>query len=144
VLEGTIDIPAASAFGDPGFHESVVLTGTVPEAAAEQPGDLVVRLRDVDHPNQTCNRDHPLSGCVTIDWSDIEDRPRVPTGGVFGNHLNVVSTSGDVMLFLSEDRGLAGTPDNTHPLDRTLRWAGPPTIGAPDSTMGSWRALRSS
>jgi len=115
VLEGTIDIPDASAFGDPGFHESVVLTGTVPEAAAEQPGDLVVRLRDVDHPNQTCDRHHPLSGCATIDWSDFEDRPRVPTGGVFDNHLNVVSTSGDVMLFLSEDRGLAAMPDEYSP-----------------------------
>ena len=115
LLAGSIQIPAASAFGDPGFHEAFVLTGTVPEAVAGVSGELVVRLRDVGRPNQTCDRDHPLSGCATVDWSDFEDRPGVPSGGVFDNHLNVVTTSGAVELFLTERRGLATTPDQYSP-----------------------------
>jgi hypothetical protein len=56
-----------------------------------------------------------LSGCATVDWSDFEDRPRVPAGGVFDNHLSVVSSSGAIDLFLSERRGLASSPDEYSP-----------------------------
>ncbi len=115
LLAGLIQVPAARDFSDPGFHEVFVLAGTVPEAAAGVTGELVVRLRDVGRPNQTCDRDHPLSGCATVDWSDFEDRPGVPTGGVFDNHLSLVSTSGTIDLFLSESRGLAATPDEYKP-----------------------------
>lgn len=115
LLSGSIQIPAANGFEDPGFHETFVLTGGVPEAAAGVTGELVVRLRDVGRPENTCDRDHPLSGCATVDWSDFEDRPGVPTGGVFDNHLNVVSSSGPINFFLSENRGLADTPDEYVP-----------------------------
>ncbi len=115
VLSGTIEVPAAEAFGDPGFHEAFTLTGTVPEPAAGVTGELVVRLVDAERPNQTCDRDHPLSGCVTIDWSDFEERPAVPDGGVFDNRLSIVSTAGPIDLFLSERRGLAATPDQYSP-----------------------------
>ncbi len=115
LLSGSIEIPAANGFDDPGFHKAILLTGTVPEAAAGLTGELVVRLRDVGRPNQTCDRDHPLSGCATVDWSDFEDRPEVPRGGVFDNHLSLVSTSGTIDLFLSENRGLATTPDEYTP-----------------------------
>jgi hypothetical protein len=115
LLTGSIRVPAAREFSDPGFHETFVLTGTVPEAAAGATGELVVRLRDVGRPNLTCDRDHPLSGCATVDWSDFEDRPGVPPGGVFDNHLSVVSSSGAIALFLSERRGLASAPDEYSP-----------------------------
>jgi hypothetical protein len=115
LLAGAIQIPAANDFNDPGFHEVFVLTGGVPEAAAGVTGELVVRLRDVGRPENTCDRDHPLSGCATVDWSDFEDRPGVPAGGVFDNHLNVVSSSGPINFFLSENRGLADTPDEYVP-----------------------------
>jgi len=115
LLAGSIDIPAAGAFGDPGFHQPYVLTGIVPEAAVGLSGVLVVRLRDVGRPSQKCDRNHPLSGCATVDWSDFEDRPGVPEGGVFDNRLNVISGRGPVGLFLSESGTLATTPDAYSP-----------------------------
>ena len=115
LLTGSIEVPGARAFGDPGFHEPFVLIGTIPQSAAGLTGELVVRLRDAGRPDQTCDRNHPLSGCVTIDWSDFEDRPGVPAGGVFDNRLQVVSAGGSVDLFLSERRGLAATPDQYSP-----------------------------
>ena len=115
LLTGSVEIPGASAFEDPGFHEVVVLAGTLPDAASGLSGRLTVSLVDVGRPDQICDRDHPLSGCVTVDWSDFEGRPGVPGDGVFDNHLNLVSTSGPVEFFLSENNGLASTPDSYSP-----------------------------
>ncbi len=68
---GRFELPAASAFGEPGFHEVFELTGTV---AGDVPtgggGRLVVSLRDVSRPSQDCRSHHPLSGCATVDWAD--------------------------------------------------------------------------
>jgi hypothetical protein len=88
LLAGSIWVPAAAAFGDSGFHEPFVLTGTVPAVAAGVPGDLVVRLRDLGRPDQTCDRDH---------------------------HLTVVPSAGATQWFLSDRRGLAATPDQYAP-----------------------------
>ncbi len=33
LVAGEVELPAASGFGDPGFHEVLELTGTIPEAA---------------------------------------------------------------------------------------------------------------
>ena len=115
LLEGEVELVAASAFGDPGFHEVLVVTGTIPQAVAGMTGELSVRLVDIGRPDQKCDREHPLSGCATVDWSDFEDRPGVPAGGVFDNHLNLVSMSGPLQLFLSETDGLAETPDSYSP-----------------------------
>lgn len=114
LLEGEAELATASAFGDPGFHEILELIGTVPEEAGGA-GEMLVILTDLGRPEKECDRDHPLSGCATVDWSDFEDRPGVPTGGVFDNHLNVVSTSGPIELFLSETRDLAEAPDSYSP-----------------------------
>ena len=115
LLSGSVEVPAAGAFGDPGFHEPLTLTGTIPESAAGLTGELVVRLFDVRKPDRACDRDHPLSGCTTVDWSDFEDRPGVPSGGVFDNRLSVLSTAGPTEYFLSERRGLATTLDEYSP-----------------------------
>jgi len=115
VFAGTVEIPGAQTFGEPGFHEALVLAGVVPEPSAGISGRLVVRLRDVGRPTQTCDRDHPLSGCVTVDWSDFEDRPNVPPGGVFDNRLTTVSAAGPIEMFLSEDGLLATVPDQYSP-----------------------------
>ena len=117
LLSGSVRIPAAQSLGDPGFHEVFVLTGTLPDDAAGTTGELVVRLWDADRPDLTCDADHPqnIAGCATIDWSDFEDRPAVPVGGVFDNHLKLISSNGEQQLFLSEERGLADTPDEYVP-----------------------------
>jgi hypothetical protein len=115
LLAGSVEIPGAGAFEDPGFHEVLVLSGRLPDEVSELSGQLTVSLKDIGRPEQTCDRDHPLSGCVTVDWSDFEGRPGVPGGGVFDNHLNLVSASGPVEFFLSETNGLASTPDSYSP-----------------------------
>jgi hypothetical protein len=115
LLEGEVELATANTFGDPGFHQVLELTGTVPEEVAEIGGELVATLVDIDRPDQECDRHHPLSGCATVDWSDFEDRPGVPSGGVFDNHLTVISTSGPVELFLSETGRLADVPDSYSP-----------------------------
>jgi hypothetical protein len=84
----TVEIPAASAFGDRGFHEVVEATGVLAESVPSGVTILVL-LQDAGRPNRTCDTEHPLSGCVTVDWSDSPDRLNVPPGGVFDNHLAI-------------------------------------------------------
>ena len=114
LLEGAFELPAAGGFGEPGFHETINLSGALPDTVASA-GRLTVRLHEVTRPNQTCGRNHPLSGCATVDWSDFEDRPSVPAGGVFDNRLSLATTTGTVDLFLSETLTLASTPDSYSP-----------------------------
>ena len=102
----TVVVPAASSFDDPGFHAVVEVSGTV-DAAIPAGATIVFSLRDAGRPDATCEAEHPLSGCVTVDWSDSPDRPHVPPGGVFDNHLTV----GDRTWFMSESGTLAGRPD---------------------------------
>ncbi|MFQ5556969.1 MAG: hypothetical protein ACE5GB_05615 [Acidimicrobiales bacterium] len=115
LLSGEVAVPGAQAFGAPGFHEPVVVSEVLPEGVPGEPGALVLRLRDVDRPGQTCDREHPLSGCVTVDWSDFDDRPGVPPGGVFDNHVTFGSGSGALALFLTESGALASMPDQYSP-----------------------------
>ena len=76
---------------------------------------LVLRLRDVERPDRQCDSDHPLSGCITVDWSDFEGRPGVPPGGVFDNHLTIQLASGPRTFYLSETGSLANEPDSHAP-----------------------------
>lgn len=76
---------------------------------------LVISLRDAGRSGQTCSSEHPLSGCATVDWSDSEDRPRVPRGGVFENSLSLRFASGTRKLFLSESGRLSGASDSFKP-----------------------------
>ncbi len=115
LLADSVDVAGAQEFGQPGFHEPVILTGTLPEGVSNGAGRLAVRLRDTSRPSQECNREHPLSGCVTVDWSDFEGRLGVPPGGVFDNRLTVASNDGSTNYFLSEQDGLAAQPDDYSP-----------------------------
>lgn len=111
--EGSFDLPAAAAFGDAGFHET--LTASTTAVASAGPGRLVLALRDLDRPDQTCDQEHPLSGCATVDWSDAEDRPNVPDGGVFDNHVTLDVAGETTQLFLSESDALTTVPDQFSP-----------------------------
>ncbi|HEC08039.1 MAG TPA: hypothetical protein ENI86_00570 [Acidimicrobiales bacterium] len=114
---GTVEVPGAQSFEDPGFHEPLEVSVAVPAELAGRSGRLVLRLADAARPGITCEREHPLSGCVTVDWSDFADRPGVPPGGVFDNHL-AVTTAGPgtgAVLFLSETGLLASAPDDYAP-----------------------------
>ena len=116
LAQGEFRIPAAAGFGDPGFHAALVATHDLP-ADVDQTGGLrlVLRLWDAARPGQTCSREHPLSGCATVDWSDFEGRPNVPTGGVFDNRIVVQLESGPLTLYLTEDGELVDEPNQYDP-----------------------------
>ncbi len=111
---GTFSLPAAEAFGEAGFHESVLVTAVAPEAAPAG-RRLVVSLRDASRRQQVCSRQHPLSGCATVDWSDDESRPNVPPGGVFENRLTLALTTGPIDLFFHESGELTPAPESFKP-----------------------------
>jgi len=113
---GEFNLPAANAFGEPGFHTAFTLTARVPDDLGTTAGaQIVVSLRDASRPQQTCNAHHPLSGCATVDWSDFEGRPNVPAGGVFDNRLTLQLESGERSFFLSQTGVLADVPDAFSP-----------------------------
>lgn len=113
---GTFSIPAANSSGDPGFHAPVVLSAAIPSDIGPTAGHRVLlTLRDSGRPVQTCNRQHPLSGCATVDWSDGPSRPNVPPGGVFDNHLAIPVGDAQITLFLRESGQLAAEPESFDP-----------------------------
>ena len=90
----------------------VTVTGLAPEVTPRATSlQLTVRLVDQSRPDATCDEEHPLSGCVTVDWSDSEARPNVPPGGVFDNSLVIDLESGLQTFYLSESGSLADQPD---------------------------------
>ena len=108
LASGKIHLPAATAFGEPGFHEPITVNARLPtDIAPNSVGGLVVTLRDTGRPGQTCGSEHPLSGCATVDWSDATSRPRVPPGGVFNNSVVLPLATGPLTLFLRVDGTMA-------------------------------------
>ena len=113
---GEFTLPDAGSFGEPGFHEELIAAHNLPQDVGRTVGmTLVIALRDAGRPQQTCSREHPLSGCATVDWSDAESPPKVPPGGVFDNSLTVQLESGTHTVFLSESGGLNDAPDSFDP-----------------------------
>jgi len=76
---------------------------------------LVLKLWDAGRPERTCNREHPLSGCATVDWSDATGRPKVPLGGMFNNSITFQLATGVHSYFLSESGALNDKPDAFKP-----------------------------
>ncbi len=112
IASGQLEVPAATSFEEPGFHEAFEVMHTLPVGLAPAAGtNLIIRLRDQGRPDQTCSQEHPLSGCATVDWSDAVGRPNVPEGGVFDNRITVQLASGPRDFYLTEARGLADVPD---------------------------------
>ena len=116
LASGEFLLPAADAFGAPGFHEVLIDVQTLPDDLSVASGDrLILRLRDLGRPDQSCSRDHPLSGCATVDWSDFDGRAKVPPGGVFEHSLTLRLASGDRSFFLSESGSLNDASDSYKP-----------------------------
>ena len=113
IAGGSFSLPAAQAFGEPGFHQVVTATRRLP--ARLQGVRIVLTLRDVSRPRQRCASEHPLSGCATVDWSDDPSRPKVPAGGVFRNELTVRTRAGALTLFLHPDGTLSRRPERYRP-----------------------------
>lgn len=76
---------------------------------------LVLALQDLSRADQQCDREHPLSGCATVDWSDSEGRPNVPAGGVFDNRVTLSLGAGERDFFLSESGTLLPAADAFRP-----------------------------
>ena len=116
LASGEFLLPAVDAFGAPGFHEVLIDVQTLPNDLSVSSGDrLILSLRDLGRPDQSCSREHPLSGCATVDWSDFDGRAKVPSGGVFEHSLTLRLASGDRSFFLSESGSLNDTPDSYKP-----------------------------
>lgn len=117
LASGVFELPGAGGIGDvPGFHEELMAEGVLPaRLPATGGGTLVLSLRDASRPDITCGSEHPLSGCATVDWSDFEERPRVPAGGVFEQRLDLTLATGEQALFLSESGALNAQPDEFSP-----------------------------
>ena len=108
--------PAAGAFGEPGFHEVLTADQTLPGDLGETAGrTLVLRLWDAGRSEVACGRDHPLSGCATVDWSDAPSRPKVPPGGAFRSNVILQLASGTHTFFLSDTDRLTDEADPFKP-----------------------------
>ncbi len=116
LASGNFDLPAADAFGAPGFHQSYTFSHRLPENL-DHAGTtrIVIALWDASRPNVSCGQHHPLSGCATVDWSDSPSRPNVPTDGLFNNSISLPLTSGETTFYLSEAGSLAEQPDAYDP-----------------------------
>ena len=116
LASGELLLPAATSFGTPGFHDVLTDSQTIPEDLTAAAGRrLVLTLRDLGRPEQRCAREHPLSGCATVDWSDFDGRPNVPPGGVFEHRLVLQLASGEQSFFLSDSGSLSEAPDRYKP-----------------------------
>ncbi len=116
LASGELSLAAATSFGSPGFHEVLTDKQTIPEDITAVAGRrLVLTLRDLGRPEQRCAREHPLSGCATVDWSDFDGRPGVPPGGVFEHRLVLQLASGERSFFLSDSGSLNEAPDRYKP-----------------------------
>ena len=116
LASGEFWLPAAMSFGAAGFHEVLTDSQTIPKDITAAVGRrLVLTLRDVGRPEQRCAREHPLSGCATVDWSDFDGRPNVPQGGVFEHRLVLQLASGEQSFFLSDSGSLSEAPDRYKP-----------------------------
>jgi hypothetical protein len=102
VATGTRVILAAQSFTERGFHDGLTITTRlrVRGPLLRGPATVLLTLRDASRPRQTCTENHPLSGCVTVDWSDDPARPHVPPSGVFTNALTVQTARGSRTLYL--------------------------------------------
>jgi hypothetical protein len=116
LLSGSFEVPAASSYDDPGFHELFSASAALPDAlTATGPLRLVVALRDSSRPDQTCDQEHPISGCATVDWTDAKGRRNVPESGVFDNSVRLFAAGDPQTYFLTEERGLDVEPDHYDP-----------------------------
>ncbi|MEI7619375.1 MAG: hypothetical protein WCK14_12225 [Actinomycetota bacterium] len=117
LASGAFEVPAVQGIKDaPGFHEVFDTTALVPAATHVGSGSrILIRFRDRTRPTVTCASEHPLSGCVTLDWSDFPERPRVPAGGAFEQRLTLDAAAGHQDLYLSQSGTLNAQPDHYEP-----------------------------
>lgn len=113
---GELNVSFVTSQEELGYHGVLTATHTLPSDLGSTEGlMLVIRLWDAGRPEQTCDSDHPISGCVTVDWGDWIERPSVPPGGVFDNSISFDLVTGERSFFLSESGVLNDQPDALEP-----------------------------
>lgn len=114
---GSFDLPAAFELelDSVGFHELISVEGAFPQDLGATDGrELVVALRDVSRPRQTCPRDDvPWDGCASVDWDDVDGKRNAPPGGgYFENKLVIQTEDGKRELFLNRALGISPEIDD--------------------------------
>ena len=113
---GELNVSSVASQEELGYHGVLTATNNLPSDLGSTAGlMLVIRLWDASRPEQTCDSDHPTSGCVTVDWGDWIERPSVPPGGVFDNSISFDLVTGEQIFFLSESGALNDQPDALEP-----------------------------
>ena len=112
LTSGSFRLPAANAFGEPGFHAAFRINATLPDTLGATTGlTLVLALRDLTRPTITCSAPHPTSGCATVDWDDFPGRPATPADGLFLNRLRVATVGGTRDYFLRKTLAMEDDPE---------------------------------
>ncbi len=98
VASGQISVPAGS------LHTRLTTGANTSNSLGATTGRILeVMLQDTSGSLGTCD-----ARCPSIDWSD--------GNGAFANQLTVNTSAGPQTFFLTENRGLSGTPDNPNPM----------------------------
>lgn len=113
---GTFSLPPAFELelDSVGFHEIIEVEGGFPKNLGSTSGrELVVALRDVNRPDQTCPEEVPWDGCASVDWDDVDGtRNAPPGGGYFDNRIRVRTENGPLDLYLNRELGLSREQDD--------------------------------
>lgn len=115
LASGLLRVPAALTPGKP-EHPYTFGQDLRPEAIARGGETLVVRLRDASRPGKTCANDHPLSGCVTIDWFAEDASGR---GEPLRNIVTLDLATGPHTFFLHENGTLTEAVGTSSCVDRS-------------------------
>jgi hypothetical protein len=117
LASGELILPGAGNENDSGNHEVLVARHQLRSDLEGTSGRLLVlSLRDLTRPSQSCPSEEPEDGCATVDWSADPEEPRVPPEGQFVNRLDFELTSGPRRLYLSRSFHLNDVPDRVDPL----------------------------
>lgn len=104
IASGQFELREGIQFKQFTFHH------TIPAGLGSTAGrQMAIRLRDLTDPDRTCDADHPLSGCATVDYS-LE-----LTGQIFRNLVAVQTTAGPAELHLRLDDTLSSQPEPARP-----------------------------
>ncbi len=116
IVSGSFEVPQFRSTSDPNYHTFRSITGQLPADLPDTAGrQLTIVLFDIDNPDLSCEIQHPLEGCTTIDWDDFQGVPNVPLSGYFDNSFTTRMGGEETKLFLRQDLSLS-LVNNSHPI----------------------------
>lgn len=116
IASGTFEVPQFTTTSDPNYHTVRTFRGQLPAGLSETAGRrLTIELFDVNNPDLSCDFQHPLGGCTTIDWDDFQSAANVPPSGYFDNSFTATFGGVERRLFLRTDLSMS-LANNSHPI----------------------------